>query len=263
MSFVGPGLRPADHAVAAALLPLGFVAIGVGGSRAMGVDDTASDTDLYACYRGTLPAEDARARALRPLADDGELAADETWGSCDLLRIDGHLFDVVYLDLDELGVDAFYDPGVWPTGYTTAFLHTLARCLVVADPAGDLAALQARLATYPEATRAKLLERLPVELAGYVEQVTTAQRRADWTSVTHRRTALQVAWFDLVFAINRRYHPGEKRLLDHVLTCSLVPDDAVARWTRASVLPADDPVLVEVLAALATDAIELGRRYAA
>lgn len=229
----------------------------------MGVDDAASDTDLYAFHDGAPPSEDARARALSPLADGGEVVAEETWGTSDLLRIGGHLVDIVYLDLDGVGVDAFYDPGVWPTGYTTAFLHTLARCLVVADPAGELAAIQARLGTYPEATRAKVLERLPTELNGYLEQLANARRRTDWTSVTHRRTALQVAWFDLVFAINRRYHPGEKRLLDHLSTCSLVPDDAVARWTHASLLPADDPALVDALAALAADAVELGRRYAA
>lgn len=256
-------LRPADHAAAQALLPLGFVAVGLGGSRAAGIDDAASDTDLFAFHRGTLPTADDRRRVLRPLADGGEVIPELAWGVEDHLRIDGHLVEVVYLDLDGLGIDAFYDPGVWPTGYTTAFLHTLAGCLVVDDPAGELRGIQDRLATYPEATRDRLLKRLPDELSGYLEQLAKAARRRDWTSVTHRRTAVQVAWFDLLFAINRRYHPGEKRLLGSLARCQLVPHDAVARWERASLLPADDPGLTDLMASLATDLVALGRRYSA
>lgn len=250
-------LTPTDHRVADALVALpGVRAVFLGGSRATGTADDSSDTDLYALCR-PVPDADAAATALRPLADDGHITRVTTWGAEDHFRVAGRLVEIVHLDADALAVDAFYDPGVAPTGYTTAFLHTLALGVPLADPNGELAALQDRLRTYPEATRARILAEVPAELAEYLSQLRKAQGRADWTSVTHRRAAAQTAWFDLCFALNRRLHPGEKRMLTHLADCPVVPADAVARWAQASLLPADDPALPDVLGELASELVSL------
>lgn len=247
-----------DRALAAALLPLaGVAAVALGGSRASGLADAASDTDLYALCPTGVPDAAARVRALAPLADGGRVRRETAWGDEDHLHLDGRLVEIVYLDGSVLDVERFYDPGAEPTGYTTAFLHTLAGAVGVADPDGTLAALQERLRTFPEATRARILAQAPSELAGYLTQLRAAQSRGDWTSVTHRRAALQTAWFDLLFALNRRYHPGEKRLLPHAETCPRRPDALRARWTAAALAPADDPGLPDALAALVDDLLAL------
>jgi hypothetical protein len=256
-----PGPAPLDRTrLADALLALaGVRAVFLGGSRATGTDDAASDTDVYALHLGRLPGPVERAAALAPLADGGVVREETAWGVEDHLRVGGGLVEVVYLDADALGLDAFYDPGVDPTGYTTAFLHTLAHGVPLADPHGDLAAVQGRLTHYPEATRARMLEQLPRELAEYTATLTKAQARADWTGVTNRRAAFQAAWFDLLFAVNRRYHPGEKRLLTHLAGCSVTVADVRDRWARVSLAAADDPLLPGDLAALADDLVELTR----
>lgn len=235
----------------------GVRAVFLGGSRAAGTGDAASDTDVYALHRGPLPDAAARAAALAPLADGGVVREETAWGVEDHLHAGGGLIEIVHLDADALGLDAFYDPGVDPTGYTTAFLHTLAGGVPLADPHGDLAAIQGRLATYPEATRARLLAQLPRELAEYAATLTKAQTRGDWTGVTNRRAAFQAAWFDLLFAVNRRYHPGEKRLLAHLERCPVTVPDAGVRWTRVSLAAADDPALPRELAALASDLVRV------
>ena len=246
-----------DRAIAEALAGLpGVRAVFLGGSRASGTADDSSDTDLYALCHG-FPDAQLSVRALAPLADDGRVTHVTAWGSEDHLRVAGALVEIVHLDAGTLGVDAFYDAGAAPTGYTTAFLHTLALGVPLVDDHGDLAAIQGRLRPYPEPTRRRILAQTPGELAEYVDQVRKAQGRHDWTSVTHRRAVAQTAWFDAAFALNRRFHPGEKRMLTHLASCEVVPVDAEARWTQVALLPADDPRLPGLLGSLASDLVEL------
>ncbi len=248
-----PDLAP----VARSLVTLpGVRAVFVGGSRASGLADEASDTDLYALHRGALAGPAAREAALLPHADSMVTSID-TWGPESHFAIAGQEVEVVYLDLAGLALDTFYGAGAAPTGYTTAFLHTLAHGRPVADPHGELAAIQARLTTYPEATRRRILEQAPGELASYIDQLRKAQSRGDWTNVTSRRAAIQATWFDLLFALNRVYHPGEKRLLTHLERCPLAPDAARARWASVSLLAADDPRLAEGLATLVSELVAM------
>lgn len=251
---------PIPAPVVAALIDLpGVLAVGLAGSRATGLADEHSDTDLYALHNGAPPPRHLRAAALGPHADRGLVEHEDAWGEDDRFHRDGRLVEVMYLGLDGIDLDAFERGDVSPNGYTTAFLFTLARMEPLADPHGHLARLRQRLATYPEATRDRLLDRLPRELPNYLDQLRKAQRRRDWTGVINRRSALQEAWFDLLFAINRHYHPGEKRLLSHLAELPLQPPDAVQRWSEAALAPGDDPGLVDLLTELTDDLLDLCR----
>ena len=187
---------------------------------------------------------------LGPLLHDGHLP---------VLIVEVHQLAAGPAEDVEIDLDAFERGDVSPNGYTTAFLFTLARMEPLADPHGHLARLRQRLATYPEATRDRLLDRLPRELPNYLDQLRKAQRRRDWTGVINRRSALQEAWFDLLFAINRHYHPGEKRLLSHLAELPVQPPDAVQRWSEAALAPGDDPGLVDLLTELTDDLLDLCR----
>ena len=136
-----------DDQIAHALLRIpGVRAVLLGGSRATGVADAASDTDLYALRSGPPAPEGVRAGVLAPFADGGTVTHDDTWGVEDRLHHDGRLVEVMHFDLAEFRVDEAFDPGLDPNGYTTAFLHTLARGVPLADPYGDLTRRRARLA---------------------------------------------------------------------------------------------------------------------
>jgi hypothetical protein len=235
----------------------GVVAITLGGSTAAGLADQASDLDVHVYYHEPLAPSADRAVRLRPLADEGTLEVGiPTFGLEDHLHIQRKLIELIYLDLDQLSTQAHqaYSQGLISEGYTTALLYILARGQVLHDATGKVTALRAQLQTaYPEPTRARLLREHPELLRFYLELLRISQQRDDLLYVQQMRYSIQMIFFNLLFALNRLYHPGGKRLLVHTANCALKPADCAARWTQAARLGADDPRLVELLDALVAD----------
>jgi hypothetical protein len=61
----------------------------------------------------------------------------------------------------------------------------------------------------------------------YEQQIRSAFRRRDRISLNHRTAAWLASYFDILFAANRRFNPGEKRLLAHAQALPMVPDRMV------------------------------------
>lgn len=107
-------------------------------------------------------------------------------------------------------------------GYSTCFVHNVLYSKPLYDRDGWFAALRAKSEQpYPEPLRRAIIAKnhlvLRNKLASYVHQITLALDRNDHVSVNHRITALLASYFDILFAVNRVFHPGEKRLVAYVL----------------------------------------------
>lgn len=64
------------------------------------------------------------------------------------------------------------------------------------------------------------------KLPSYDRQIKKAQERGDIVSVNHRITAFLESYFDVIFALNRQTHPGEKRQVQLCKKyCTLLPKD--------------------------------------
>lgn len=248
-----------DIADALASLP-GVVAVAVGGSRATGVADERSDTDLYALWRGELAAPADRAAVLAPLADQGQVVSASIFGPEDHLHRDHRLVEVVYLNLDEMQqlVATATHEGLGGTVCSTAFLHTLATCQPLRDDAHELAAVKRQLAGYPEPTRTRILADSTQAIPEFISQLRTAQARRDVLMIVDRRAAAQAALVNLLFALNRTYHPGEKRLLWHTARLPRRVSDQDRRFTELAIRPPLDPELADIVADLYTDILSLG-----
>lgn len=210
-------------------------AVALGGSRgqAAAASDTASDIDLYVYTRGMVPLAARRAIVERSGgASQADLGLDY-WGPGDewLHAPTGIEVDVPYFDAAwmEEQIDRVIDKHQASQGYTTCFWHTIRQSIVFYDRSGWYAALQERCrAAYPEALRRNIVALNHPVLRGiipaYAHQIEKAAQRHDLVSINHRLAALFASYFDIIFAVNRQLHPGEKRLVEQaVRNCARLP----------------------------------------
>ncbi len=229
--------KPMDlaRAVARELVGLPMVtAVALAGSRGTaGVGaDPSSDFDLYACTTADIPREAVEAI----VAGTGGAARMDPrfgyWGPGDeWIATDGTAIDVVHFGAEWLEehldrVIVRHEPSL---GYTTCLWHTIRSSMPLEDPTGWFARLQARAAIpYPDELRRRIIAHNRPVLRGiipaYASQLAKAARRGDLVSVNHRLAGFLASDFDILFAVNRATHPGEKRLLELAGRLPLLPE---------------------------------------
>ena len=210
-------------------------AVALGGSQAAGVADAASDVDLYVYTRGDVPLA-ARVEIVR--RSGGASQADlglEYWGPGDewYYAPNGTEVDVVYFDVAwmEAQLQKVLDLHIPSQSYTTCFWGTVLYSQVLFDRTGWLARLQTRVSIpYPEALRTNIIALNYPLLRGvipaYANQLEKAAWRGDVVGTNHRLTALLASYFDILFALNRQPHPGEKRLRERAeALCLRLPEN--------------------------------------
>ena len=208
-------------------------AVALAGSTTTGAADPQSDYDLYVYSRQ--PVEAAfRDRLLRPKAKRLELHRT-FWEEEDAWREpDGTEVQIMYRTCawTEGELSARLERHEASLGYTTATCYNLERSRPLWDRSGWFAGVQARVrAGYPEGlARAIVRKNLPVLgsiISSYEQQIRAAFLRQDVVSLNHRVAAWLASYFDVLFAANRRFHPGEKRLLAHLERLPGAPESAL------------------------------------
>lgn len=205
-------------------------AIALGGSRAGSHFDETSDYDVYLYCTGPVD-ESVRRNILTKYCSYMEIGNQfwETEDNCTLKN--GTDIDILYRDLDSFcqGLHYVVEACHPYNAYTTCMWHNLLTCKIVFDRNGRLAAAKQRFdVPYPEALRTAILQRgwslLREKLPAYELQIRKAVKRGDMISVNHRTAAFLETYFDVLFALNRQTHPGEKRLMQLCRErCALLP----------------------------------------
>jgi hypothetical protein len=229
------------------------VAVALGGSSAGGVADAASDIDLYVYTRGELPLSAREAVVAQAggasRADMGLIyfgPGDEWIDAATGSHVDAIYFDADWMAAQVRRAVVDHAPSL---GYSTAFWHTVRTSRPLYDRDGWLAALQVAAAVpYPEPLRRAIVAYnhpiLRGTLSSYRAQLAKAVARGDGVSINHRLAALLASTFDILFAVNRVPHPGEKRLLARAeALCATLPDemaaDVAAALTAAGAAPGE------------------------
>lgn len=210
-------------------------AIYLGGSAAEGRSDKNSDTDIYVLTTGPVELEwrkdfVARRNPFRASIAPGHFGDGDAWADST------GTYDVMFWNLNDTlnNLRRVVVDHQAANGYTTAFWHTIRTWHEVGrkDDHSGLVDELARLAAmpYPGELADAIVNRNRVLLRGTMfsleEQLVLASNRNDTVSINHRTAAIVASWFDIVFAVNRQTHPGEKRLLDRMTDLESLPDHA-------------------------------------
>ena len=196
-------------------------AVAVAGSRTnLHSIDKLSDIDLYIYHSDPISMVE-RSIIAQKFSDHIEID-NPYWGSEDawIERRTGIKMDVVYWDTTWIAdqiARILVEYQAW-LGYTTCFWHTVRVSEVLFDRTGWFKDLQRQAnVPYPETLRQNIVAlNLPVlrtAMPSYINQIKAAVVRQDLVSLNHRLAAFLASYFDVLFAINRVLHPGEKRLL--------------------------------------------------
>lgn len=202
----------------------GVTAVVLSGSQGSELSDEGSDIDLYV-YAEHEPTMAWRTDLARKLGVRASIGNDfwepgDEWAA---LRT-GNVVDIMYRSPAwiEQQLDRVLLHHLASVGYSTCFVYNVLHSKTLYDRDKWFAALRSKAEQpYPEPLRRAIIARnhpiLRSTLSSYAHQITMALERNDLISVNHRITALLASYFDILFAINRLFHPGEKRLAAYVL----------------------------------------------
>ncbi len=210
------------------------VAIAVGGSGANKTSDGLSDIDLYVFVGKDIPIS-CRKELVKEYSSKFEVGG-EYFGSGDEFFVDqlNQQLDVMYWNKDWFNqvVENVWQKHYPSNGYTTAFLFTLNNFQIIYDKDNWLINLQKSIQTeYPQELKENIIKRNMMLIkekpfASYYEQIDKAIKRNDLVSINHRIAAFLASYFDIIFAVNELFHPGEKRLIQYAKNnCNILPKD--------------------------------------
>ena len=200
------------------------------GSVTAGNADEQSDIDLYVYSRQDVPLADRRELAERRgrhvevnnnFAENGD-----EW----IERGSGVAVDVMFRPAASFEDHLTYllERFEARQGYSTAVWHNLRTSRLLFDREGWFAALQQRAnVPYPNGLAQAIIALNVPLLRGHINsrpvQIERATGRGDIVSVGMATTRLLDSYFDVLFALNRVPHPGEKRLLTLATELPLTP----------------------------------------
>lgn len=210
-------------------------AVALGGSRATGAADENSDIDLYVYSSADVPVGFretlAAARSARREIDNRFWEPGDEWDD----TLAGVHVDVMYRSpaWAENEISRVLDACEAKLGYSTCFWHNILTARILFDRDGWFARLQARSRRpYPdELARAVVAKNHPVlrtVFGSFAGQILKAVDRCDLVSLNHRVAAFLGSYFDVLFALNRAPHPGEKRLIAAAAMLPRVPANMAA-----------------------------------
>ena len=208
------------------------------GSFMGGAADDLSDIDVYVYTTGDVPIE-TRREIVKTLGGASKASMDMTFWGYDDGWVDLNTeveVDVIYFDTKgfEEQLERVIVQHQPSGGYTTSFWYTVRHSHILSDPNGWFAELQTwSKQDYPEALRRNIIRfNHPVLrnlMPSYLNQLARSVQRQDLVSINHRVAGFLASYFDILFALNRVLHPGEKRLLTFAQEhCERLPDNMEA-----------------------------------
>lgn len=208
-------------------------AVVLSGSRTSNQNDEMSDYDIYVYSDAEIPVE-FRTELAKKYSDDYEIdnryfETGDEWN----LRESNTGLDFMFRCKNWITdtVDNIYCKHMASNGYSTCFLHNIKTSQILYDKDNWFLNLQNKVnGPYPEELKNNIIKRNIMLIsdkknASYLDQIKLAVKRNDPVSVNHRIAAFMTSYFDIIFALNKVYHPGEKRMIKYAQKhCKILPE---------------------------------------
>lgn len=208
-------------------------AIVLSGSRRGLFFDENSDYDIY-IYSEKTPSIEFRNVLAEKFALKAEVGNDFFEQGDEWILPDNSNVDIMYRDFSSIKE---HIKNVWhkhnaSVGFSTAIIHNIKTSKILYDKNKAFAKIQNDLnSPYPQQLKENIIKKNYPLLrskmsASFYEQLEKAIERNDLISQNHRVTALLNSYFDIIFALNEKTHPGEKRLINWAIkTCKILPNN--------------------------------------
>ncbi len=207
-------------------------AVVLAGSRTAKQSDELSDYDIYIYTDKEIPV-DFRENLAKKYASDYELdnryfETGDEWQ----LKDSNTCLDFMFRCPNWIKdcVENVYNKHYASNGYTTCFLHNIATSKILFEKDGWFSNLQNQIkGSYPQELKNNIIKRnlmllCDKKFASYKEQINWAIKRNDEVSINHRISAFLSSYFDIIFALNEIFHPGEKRQIKYAKAhCKTLP----------------------------------------
>lgn len=203
----------------------------LGGSKAINKDDELSDYDVYIYFDKYIEVE-KRKRILDKYLKYYEIA-NKFWEEEDdgILKNNKEI-EIIYRNvefLEEQFNNAFKEYNT-SFGYSTCMIHNILTSKIIYDKNNKIQEYKTIYNYYPEKLKRNIVlnnsKLLDDQMPSLSYQIKKAIKRNDIVSINHRVTEYLAIYFDILFAINEKFHPGEKRLLSHLESLEIKPINA-------------------------------------
>ena len=208
-------------------------AVLLAGSLAANNSDTYSDLDLYLYLKSELSVE-KRHQFILEISSYSEVN-NQFWETedCLILKDSGIKVELIFRSYSwmENELKRVLEEFQASVGYSTCICRNFLESQILVDHSGLFSPLQERFThDYPVELQKNIIDKnfplLKDILSSYYNQIELAVKRNDLISINHRVSAYLESYFDILFALNQIYHPGEKKLLKIAKTeCSCIPEN--------------------------------------
>ena len=207
------------------------VGLTMAGSKAASLQDDLSDINLDVYLVNPLT-EEKRRQIILKYATKIEMNYPSFVTSDHFLLSDFPVeITVSFIILSELEQELYdvMERHVAKVGYTTCFIRNFMDSTILFDKGGRLKALYEKYATtYPKQLKENIIDLnfplLKDSFSSYYHQLEQAIIRQYTLSIPPRVSKFLASYFDIIFAINEVYHPGEKRLIQIMEdSCDIYP----------------------------------------
>ena len=202
----------------------------IGGSRAVKRNDEFSDYDVYVYSMEPVPAESRRA-VLEKYCDSITLDNHDREHEDICIMEDGTELHIVYRNLHAFlsCMDRVVVHCEVLESCTTGMWHSLLTGRIAYDKGGFLGAAKEKYQVpYPQELKNNIISshmnRIKYGIPSFMVQIERAMKRGDMVHINQSVNRFFASYFDILFALNEKLHPGEKRLMQICMEeCGILP----------------------------------------